>query len=509
VSTTAQVAAAVRPATQANREIWVRRILLSFVLLASAALLGNLVVMLWAQNEFAQPESIVAAQSLMLAHDGSLYYDLNRFPYTVCAYTPIFYCLEAALTRCGLPVFTAGRLISFLAFAGILVLIWKVLLLYTRDALYAWTGCALAGSTAVLLNWGTVAQVDTLALLFALAAFYQYSRYELRGENTLMWAAAFSVAAIFTKQTMIACPAAIFILLWLKNRRNALLFGGGFASVVVLLGFGMNEITHGRFLANTVFANLNPFAIEKLNQHLRYLLIMAGQLIVVVAAGSSKAVRGRAGGLFVYLAMAALLLAVTAPKIGSDSNYQMESTVLLILCACVGLHALDFFPACLRGRKTWITLLQLPLAIHVVLNLRIAEHNLETRVLHEQQFRSQLEALNRSIGSQGRVLSADVDAMVHLRGWLEVEPLIYKLLVAAGRVVPEPLRQELAEGRFAAVVLYEDVGQATRDRDLEMPTLPDAQIAEIREHYTLAEHIPGPYLHGVYVYKPLALLTDN
>ncbi len=73
----------------------------------------------------------------------------------------------------------------------------------------------------------------------------------------------------------------------------------------------------------------------------------------------------------------------------------------------------------------------------------------------------------------------------------------------------------MAEGRFAAVVLYEDVALKTRDRDLEMPTLPDAQIAEIREHYRLAEHIPGPYLHGVYVYKPLAefkplaLLIDN
>ena len=56
--------------------------------------------------------------------------------------------------------------------------------------LFLWAGrpaafrrlAVLAGSTAVLLNWGTVAQVDTLALLFALAAFYQYSRYEVDGE---------------------------------------------------------------------------------------------------------------------------------------------------------------------------------------------------------------------------------------------------------------------------------------------------------------------------------------
>ena len=471
-----------------------------FGVLGLLAVSAALITMLWANHEFTYPESVVAAQSLMLKHDGTLYYDLNRFPYTVCAYMPIFYLLEAGASRLGMWVYTAGRLFSFLAFLGILWLVWRLLKLYTRDSAYAWTGVLLCSCTNLLLNWGTVGQVDTLAVFFAIAAFYAYSRYAVNGENTLVWAAGFAFLAFFTKQTAVACPAAIFVLLLLKRPRIALLFGAGLGSAVLAATLAINVATQGRFLSDTLYANLNPFAIEKLDQHVRYLLIASGQLILILVLGLRKAIRGP---LFIYLALSTSILALTAPKIGSDSNYQIEFTVLLILCACLSLHALDFFALCRSRSRTFVTLLQLPLAIHVVLNLRIFEGTVAARILHEQLFRSQAAALERVIGDNGRVLSTDMDLMVHLRGRIEAEPLIYKLLVAGGRIDPEPLRRELAETRFPAIVLYENVQRELRDRDPELPTLPDQQLAAIRENYVLAEHIPGPYLNGIYVYKPI------
>src|ERR1700733_3218906 len=76
-------------------EHWFRRGLWVASALAAIVLLFYVATMLWAANELSPPESVVAAQSLMLAHDGTLYYDLNQYPYTVCAYTPVFYLLEA------------------------------------------------------------------------------------------------------------------------------------------------------------------------------------------------------------------------------------------------------------------------------------------------------------------------------------------------------------------------------------------------------------------------------
>ena len=61
--------------------------------------------------------------------------------------------------------------------------------------------------------------------------------------------------------------------------------------------------------------------------------------------------------------------------------------------------------------------------------------------------------------------------MARLRCRLEVEPLIYKLLVPGGAVDPEGVRRDLAASAFSTVLLFEDVHQKA-EQDLEMPTLP-------------------------------------
>jgi hypothetical protein len=501
VSSLAQAQTA--PTSKTNRvEAQVRRVLVAVSVIAAIAVLCQLALEFWAQNEFTQPESVVGAQATMLARDGTLYYDLNRYPHTVAAYMPIFYWLAAGLIKLGFPVFLAGRVFSSVAMLGIFALIWRVLMLYTKDRYCAWTGAILCASTSLISAWGTVGQVDTFAIFWAVAAFYQFSRYYVRGENTLVWAGACVLASFFTKQTMIACPAAIVALLWFRRRMLALQFGAGLAAIVLVLVVVINKALDGRFLADTVFANMNPFAIEKLNTHAQYALIAAGQLVIVAAAGASRALRGKGIAPFVYFGMAATVLGLTAPKIGSDSNYQIESTVALILCACVALHELDFFALLFSGSRAWITLLQAPLLIHIIVNLQIEGHILSGRISKEKQLRSQIVALRPYLADGGRVISTDLNVMARLRGRLDVEPLIYTLMVAGGLVDPEPVRRDLAAGAFSTVLLFEDAHQP-RNPDREIPTLPPVQIEEIRRHYRLVDHLSGPYVAGVYVYKPI------
>ena len=80
-------------------EHWFRRGLWVASAMAAILLLCYVATSWWAANELSPPESVVAAQSLMLAHDGTLYYDLNHYPYTVCAYMPSFYWLDSGLIR--------------------------------------------------------------------------------------------------------------------------------------------------------------------------------------------------------------------------------------------------------------------------------------------------------------------------------------------------------------------------------------------------------------------------
>lgn len=483
-------------------EVWFRRILILFAVVAVLAILSQLTLLLWAQNSFAGGEAVVAAHSMMLVHDGTLYYDFNHYPYTVAPYTPLFYLVDAGLQQMGLAAYRAGRLISFLALLGIIVLSWYVVLLYTKDRYSASMSALLCASSALLLYWGTVGQVDVLAVFWAMAAFYLYSRHAILGENTLIWAGVCAVLAFFTKQTMLACPAAICVALWFTNRKAAVKFGGGCLAAVAVIAVSLNALLGGRFLADTFRANLNPYSVQKLLLHLRFALLTAGPLAIVAVFGARKAIRKCGAAPFVYLGLAATAFLASAPKIGSDLNYQLEFTVVLVLCASLSLYATDFFHLSFLRCRAPVTLLQLPLGLFLVVNYCTTSSTLLMRYVLERQTRLEVAALQGSLADGGRVLSADYNAVVRLRGRLDVEMGFYHLLVNTGLVDPGPLQRDLAGAAFSTILLLEDVSKHDAPLDIEVSSLPAAQLDEIGKRYTLVKHIPGPAMDGVYVYKP-------
>ena len=174
---------------------------------------------------------------------------------------------------------------------------------------------------------------------------------------------------------------------------------------------------------------------------------------------------------------------------------------MLIVCACLALHSLDFFQLTFNGSKTWITLLQLPVAVFLVVNYRITARDLLVRFTAEQLARTEVAAVAPYLADGGRVLSSDYNALVRLRGRMDLEMLIYRLLVDARVVDPEPVRRDIAAGAFSTILLMEDVNHRVSGLNIELATLPDSQIDEVRRHYRLAAHIPSSDLC---VYRPLA-----
>ena len=495
--------AGAEPAAHVERRF--RKGLVAASLLTGLALSAYLGTVLWSQNEFSPPESVVAAHSYMLVHDGTLYYDLNRYPYTVSAYTPLFYLLEAGLIRLGLPAFTAGRLISFAALLGLALLCGKLARLYTNSPYAAWCARLFAASSPLLLNWGSIAQVDTLACFFSAAAFYQYSRLHVLGERRLAAALAFAVLAAFTKQTAVAAPVAICLMLWTRSWRASAAFGAVWIGAMAAVALAINAALRGRFLSDTVFANLNPMSIHKLSAHLIQLGSVSGGLLVLVAAGAGKLMRGRGLAPLVYLTVASAVFLATAPKIGSDTNYQVEMTTLLAVCAAVALAEVGFFRLYFTQSKSWVTLLLLPAAVHLAVGYRSTVNTVLFRVFLEKAHRAQIEALRPFVEpAGGRVLSSDYNSMVRLRQRMDIEPLIYTLLVSAGVVDPEPVRRDLERGAFSTVVIGRNLFDGTDEgpADLELGSLPAGQLEAIRHHYRLAARIDTPGFDGGYVYKP-------
>jgi hypothetical protein len=192
----------------------------------------------------------------------------------------------------------------------------------------------------------------------------------------------------------------------------------------------------------------------------------------------------------------------SAPKIGSDLNYQLEFTVVLILCASLSLFATDFFRLSFLRCKAGVTLLQLPLGVFLVVNYCTTSSMLLMRYVLERQTRVEVAALESSLADGGRVLSADYNAVIRLRGRLDVEMGFYRLLVETGLVDPGPLQRDLAATAFSTILLMEDLRNHGAPLDAEVSSLPATQLDEIRKRYTLVKHVPGPAMDGVYVYKP-------
>ncbi|MBS1831857.1 MAG: glycosyltransferase family 39 protein [Acidobacteria bacterium] len=487
--------------------VWYRRGFFAICAVAAFVIAAHIALAFWARNEIAAAESIIALHSMMLAQSGGLYYSNQAYPYTVTPYMPVFYLLEAALFRTGIPIFLAGRLLSIAALFGILYLTWKIVLLYTRDRWCAGTAVVLCACTTVVPGWGTIGRVDMLAVCFSIAAFYFYARYtvaEPAAAKNLAWSAVFAFASLMTKQTLVAAPAAICLLLFFRKdtRVRAIQYAVAVAGGAALVTFGTDWLLHGRFLFNTVFANVNPFAAEKLQQHAEFYFISLGQLLVVIFAGLSKAIRGHFRDPLVYLGISFAVLAATAGKIGSDTNYHIESAVLIAICTAISLHLLAFHSHVFRGSKAWITLLQLPLLIHVVNNVRIMIPFFQSRVVQEFEMDDYARRLKPYYASGDRpVIAMDFNSLIRSRGKLDVEPLIYTILVNAGRIDPEPMRKDIEAGAIPVIMLHQDLAKPNLT-DPEIPSLPAPLLAAMRNRYEYAGFVPGPYFGGVYVYRP-------
>ncbi len=486
-------------------ERYVRRFLLVSTGAVALTLAAHLALLFWSRHEFTQAESVVANHSRNLATGFGIYHRLDRYPYTVTAYMPCFYLLQAAAYRLGLPIFLAGRIFSFAALLGVLVVARRLLALLTEDRLATWTGTLLIASTANLAAWATVGQIDMLGVFFSLFAVYQYFRYrKTRKPRPLVWTGCFLALALSTKQTMLAAAGTICLFLLIEERRRAAILLAAIGVPLATLVLALNHWTAGGFVENVLWANLNPFSFRKLLEHLRYLAPAAGGLIVIALAGAPAAFRRGLHPLYMYLAASALLLLATSSKIGSDLNYHLETMVVLGICAGWTLHQLRFFPLSFRGSPSAVTLLQIPLLFHIVLNLVISGRVLLEKAVSETLHRAEYAQLQPYLAAdRGRILSVQLGPLVQAGRRLEVEPLIYTLLVEAGRLDPEPVLRDLSEKRFGLVLLYEDVFQPRNGpRPPELPSLPPSQLEAIRRNYRFVEHIDGPFLQGDYLYSP-------
>jgi hypothetical protein len=287
-------------------------------------------------------------QQMVLIFQGGGYGPIDGFPAIVFHYPPVFHAAAYALSATGLDPLAAGRLVSLLATLACALLVGAF-----AARLAEGRAARLCGAFAALVAlafwpvgyWAPLMRVDMLAFALGLAGI-RFGLAALRRRAFVHAAALCFVAAIFTKQTAIAAPAATFLVLLVVRPRTA---WTGIAACLLLgtaVLAALAIATDGGFLRHIFLYNLNRADYSRLawigQQALLHLFFFAAAAFAIVQGLAERLPRYRGRGwraardtlrqrdgdaafllLLVYFVLTGLMLVLVA-KSGSNLNYFIE-----------------------------------------------------------------------------------------------------------------------------------------------------------------------------------------
>jgi hypothetical protein len=441
--------------------------------------------------EFNYGEAIVLDQVRRVASGQALYTDPTTLPLTVTAYPPIYYLVVASLqSLSGDASYAAGRSTSIAATVlSAALLVWAV-----RYVSGQWTAGLLAAGLFVTQNltvlfWAPSHRVDSLAVCFTLAGL------ALATSKRSTLAAVPLAAAVLTKQSYLAAPLSLLIVLW-PDRPRLLPFVGLFAGCLAL-GIGVTAwLTNGLIFWHTVFANANPLDFD-------YFATIFGAFLQfnalpVVAAAMLLALPARPAERLwrTYFGISGLVVVVTVGKLGASSNYWLEFTAAT--CALIGVLAARVAdPVETRRVTTSTALASLVLASLLTCVPAYAGTVSQAVSLHfaGQDSQAAGEIVAVVAHEPGRVLTDDPAVAVLAGKRVEFEFIIFTILAAQHVWDESPILNAIAAHQFGLVVLTESL-------DVPPRSLLSARISDrVRAALQVAYASEGLQA-GYWLYRP-------
>jgi hypothetical protein len=282
-------------------------------------------------------EATELSRALLLSQGQSIYVDWSVPPYQMMNYPPLYEAVLAIAVRLqGIQFFT-GRLISLAS-----TLSTGVLIGVASFALGAgWRG-ALAGGLLwfaghPVWNWGALQRVDPLAVALELAgvAVFAHGWIKHRREWGIWASVPLFVAAVYTRQTIVAGAFACYAYLLFRQPRLGLGALAAYAGMGLSLLALLMAMTQGQFWRHIVEGNLNRWSWDIVNFYwqpfwrLQYWTFGLASVAALLAL-----LRRRAQVPLLYL-LASGATALTVGKIGSNVNYLLP--LWAALCLMVGM----------------------------------------------------------------------------------------------------------------------------------------------------------------------------
>lgn len=448
-------------------------------------------------------------QQMRWIFSAKAYGPIDQFPAIVFHYPPLYHAATSVVASAlGTDELATGRAISFvctLVAALAAALIAHMLLRDRADRPARHLASCIAGllpfTCVPVIAWAQLMRVDMLAValsLFGLVASFK----ALERPRLIYVASLLFVAAVYTKQTSIAAPAAAFAVLLTIRPRLAL--QGIVASTV--LGFSallmLGWLTDGGFYRHIFLYNVNRLDPNKLSL-IGYAIV--GHVICVALAGFGAVrcvsnLRSRysnfsrlksASTTDARLLIALAYWAITTPmmlliaKTGSNVNYFLEWFFAVGIFAALGIEEGSHIRS-VALRKLFVLGVPLSLATQALL----ASNSPYDSDAHGPRAR-QLELLSSRVRAADKPIISD-DMVLLLRNGREVlwEPSIFAELASTGAWDQRPFVERIHRQEFAFFITWGDRGFRRFDERYN-PAVADAMDAA----YPIKEQIAGLTFH--------------
>jgi hypothetical protein len=405
-------------------------------------------------------EAIIYDQASRLARGEALYQPLNRPPFTVTAYTPLYYALVSVLQWLGGIGFGPGRVVSFGAGIASAIVVGRLATRRTHDRR--------AGLFAALLfvalgfpgdyPWFAFYKEDMLGAAMSLCAIAVLDGGTDR--RRAVSAGGLAGLAFLSKQALVAAGVAGFAWLWGRNKTSAVAFAATFA----VIGAGpclVLAVSNDAFLDNTVRANLNPARTDILLSNLaivgQYQGVVLALTLLPIVSGALPFRRWLQDPLVAFWLVSMVLLPVGLAKVGSNWNYWIEWAAASAVLGTRGVWLLV-----LEGGAPGFGRIAASGALLALLAsprwLPPPADNLGTvldRTLHPDQRQAAefAQVLERVRSEPRGVLAEPLDIVTLANREILMEPFIFSILNSEGEWDASPVVRQICGGQIGLLVL--------------------------------------------------------
>lgn len=289
-------------------------------------------------SNYAEP--LVAWAVFHIPSHPLIYKSFDQTPYTIFAYNPIYAYLSYLVSLITGQNFICGRLISLIAFLFILFFVFKILKQFKLPSGLGLFLAFWACFSPILMKHAVDFRPDMLGLSFTILGIYfslrWYNEAIDRTSRHTFLALLFFTLAFFTRQNYIFAPGAFILFLLAKRLPKQALFFANFQFFLFIMPiFFLNHITEGAYFKNVILFNMNQYssklAFDSWMNHVPYLLPLIGiGFLFFIKRTTSKETN-----FFDFYFVSALFAGFMSGRVGSDSNYFLETNLATTLYFCV------------------------------------------------------------------------------------------------------------------------------------------------------------------------------